>query len=252
VALIVGNWKMNGLRADGVALAGALAVKARTDAGARRGSEVVLCPPFTLIDQVGAAIAGSGIGLGAQDCAARPSGAFTGDVAAPMLVDAGCSWVILGHSERRGGHAESDAQVLAKTEAAESSGLTTIVCVGETLAERESGRAFDVVAGQLAGSLPQARPGAPSGSRWVVAYEPVWAIGTGKTATTDDIAAMHRHIRECLGRRHGGLAGLSVLYGGSVKADNAASILALPGVDGALVGGASLKAEDFWAICTAV
>jgi triosephosphate isomerase len=243
VALIVGNWKMNGLRADGVALAAALASKAKAGAS----GEVVVCPPFTLIDKVGAAIAGSGIGLGAQDCAARASGAFTGDVAAPMLADSGCAWVILGHSERRAGHGESDAQVLAKTGAAESSGLVTIVCVGETLAERESGRAFDVVAGQLAGSLPQARPG-----RWVVAYEPVWAIGTGKTATPDDIAAMHRHIRESLGRRHGGLGALSVLYGGSVKPDNAASILALPGVDGALVGGASLKAEEFWAICTAV
>jgi len=247
VALIVGNWKMNGLRTDGVALAAALA--ARVKAGTR--SSVVVCPPFTLIDRVGQAVAGSGIGLGAQDCAAKASGAFTGDVAAPMLADAGCTWVILGHSERRAGHAESDAQVLAKTEAAEAAGLITIVCVGETLAEREAGRAFDVVAGQLAGSLPQARPGTPSG-RWVVAYEPVWAIGTGKTATADDIAAMHRHIRECLGRRHGDLGGLSVLYGGSVKADNAATILALPGVDGALVGGASLKADEFWAICSAV
>lgn len=243
MALIVGNWKMNGLRADGGALAGALAAKVKASPGK---AEIVVCPPFTLLDTVGAAIAGSGIGLGAQDCAAKPSGAFTGDVAAPMLADSGCAWVILGHSERRAGHAESDAQVLAKTEAAESAGLTAIVCVGETLAEREAGRAFEVVAGQLAGSLPLARPG-----RWVVAYEPVWAIGTGKTATADDIAAMHRHIRECLARRHGEAGGLSVLYGGSVKADNAASILALPGVDGALVGGASLKIEDFWAICTA-
>ncbi|MBM3535576.1 MAG: triose-phosphate isomerase [Alphaproteobacteria bacterium] len=242
--LIVSNWKMNGLGADGVALASAVAAKVKADPAKSR--EVAVCPPFTLLERVGAAIAGSGVGLGGQDCAPKASGAFTGDVSAPMLKDAGCFWVILGHSERRAGHKETDAQVRAKLEAAEAAGLATIACVGETLAEREAGKALEVVAGQLQGSLPDKRPG-----RWVVAYEPVWAIGTGKTATADDIKAMHAHIRSCLGRRHGGLAGLSVLYGGSVKGDNAREILGVPGVDGALVGGASLKAEEFWAICTA-
>jgi triosephosphate isomerase len=244
VPLIVGNWKMNGLGGDGVALAAAISAKVKANPAKAR--EVVVCPPFTLLERVGAAVAGSGVGLGAQDCAPKPSGAFTGDVSAPMLKDAGCAWVILGHSERRAGHKETDAAVRAKLEAAEAAGLVTIACIGETLAEREGGKALEVVAGQLQGSLPDKRPG-----RWVVAYEPVWAIGTGKTATSDDIGAMHAHIRASLERRYGRLGGLSVLYGGSVKGDNAKEILAVPGVDGALVGGASLKAEEFWAICTA-
>jgi triosephosphate isomerase len=244
VALIVGNWKMNGLRADGTALAAALARKVRTAAAV--AGETVLCPPFPLLDQVGTAIGGSGIELGAQDCAPKPSGAFTGDVSAPMLKDAGCEWVILGHSERRAGHGETDAQVRAKVEAAEAAGLIAIVCVGETLAEREGDRALEVVARQLAGSLPDGRP-----DRWVVAYEPVWAIGTGRTATTRDIEAMHAHIKASLQARYGSLSGLSVLYGGSVKGENAREILAVAGVDGALVGGASLKADEFWTICTA-
>ncbi|MBM3549985.1 MAG: triose-phosphate isomerase [Alphaproteobacteria bacterium] len=242
--LIVGNWKMNGLGADGVSLASAVAAKVKSAPAKTR--EVVVCPPFTLLERVGAAIAGSGVSLGGQDCAPKVSGAFTGDVSAPMLKDAGCSWVILGHSERRAGHKESDALVRAKVEAAEAAGLVTIACVGETLAEREGGRALDVVAGQLQGSLPDKRP-----ERWVVAYEPVWAIGTGKTATSDDIRAMHAHIRSYLERRYDRITGVSVLYGGSVKGDNAREILGVSGVDGALVGGASLKAEEFWAICTA-
>jgi triosephosphate isomerase len=244
VALVVGNWKMNGLGGDGTALAAAIAAKVKANPAAP--GEVVVCPPFTLLERVGASLAGSSVGLGGQDCAPKPVGAFTGDVAAPMLKDAGCAWVILGHSERRAGHGETDVQVRAKVEAAEAAGLVTITCVGESLAEREAGRAFAVVEGQLAGSLPDRRP-----ARWVVAYEPVWAIGTGKTATVQDIGAMHAHIRSSLGKRFGGLAGLSVLYGGSVKADNAREILAVDGVDGALVGGASLKADEFWAICTA-
>jgi len=244
VPLIVGNWKMNGLGAEGTALAAAIAAKVQ--ANPTVGREVVVCPPFTLLERVGGRIAGSGAGLGAQDCAAKPSGAFTGDVSAPMLKDAGCAWVILGHSERRAGHGETDATIRAKVEAAEAAGLLTITCVGETLAEREAGRAFDVVDGQLVGSLLDRRP-----ARWVVAYEPVWAIGTGRTATAQDIGAMHAHIRASLGRRFGGLGGLSVLYGGSVNADNAREILAVAGVDGAQVGGASLKPEEFWAICTA-
>ncbi len=202
--LIVGNWKMNGLGPASLGLAADVGAKIKASPAA--GREVVVCPPFTLLERVGARIAGSGVGLGAQDCAAKPSGAFTGDVSAPMLKDAGCAWVILGHSERRAGHGESDAQVFGKVEAAEAAGLVAIACVGETLAERAGGRAFDVVAGQLAGSLPETRP-----ARWVVAYEPVWAIGTGKTATVDDIGRMHAHISSCLERRHGRLDGLSVL-----------------------------------------
>ncbi len=244
VPLVVGNWKMNGLGGEGVTLAAAVAAKVKAEPAKTR--EVVVCPPFTLLERVGAAVSGSGVGLGAQDCAPKPLGAFTGDVSAPMLKDAGCGWVILGHSERRAGHKETDVQVRAKVEAAEAAGLVTITCVGETLAEREGGKALDVVAGQLLGSLPDKRP-----ARWVVAYEPVWAIGTGKTATTDDIRSMHAHIRSSLERRFGPIAGLSVLYGGSVKGDNAKEILAVGGVDGALVGGASLKPEEFWAICAA-
>ena len=242
--LIVGNWKMNGLRADGTALAAAVAAKLK--ANPAKGREVVVCPPFTLLERVQSKLTGSGVGLGAQDCAAADSGAFTGDISPAMAKEAGATWVILGHSERRAGHKETDAEVRAKIEAAEAAGLTAIACVGETLTEREGGKALDIVARQLQGSLPDQRP-----ARWVVAYEPIWAIGTGKTATSADIQAMHAHIRSCLERRHGRLDGLSVLYGGSVKADNAKEILGVAGVDGALVGGASLKAEEFWAICTA-
>ena len=235
--LVAGNWKMNGQRSDGIALARAIAGRAREP----HECDLLVCPPFTLLAAVGEVLAGSGIALGAQDCHAAPSGAFTGCISAEMLKDIGCGHVIVGHSERRHTCGESDADVRAKSEAAWRAGLVAIVCVGETRAEREAGRAIAVVSGQIAGSLPDAAAAA----NLVVAYEPVWAIGTGLTPTTADIAEMHAAIR---GRIP---AGTRILYGGSVNPKNAAEILALPEVGGALVGGASLKADDFWAIAEA-
>jgi triosephosphate isomerase len=229
---------MNGLAADGVALARDLA---RLAAGERPPCELLVCPPVTLIAAVGAALGASGIRLGGQDCHPMPKGAHTGDIAAEMLADAGCSHVILGHSERRRDHGETDAVVRAKIAAAWRAGLVALLCVGETHAEREAGQAVAVVEGQLAGSLPEGA----SAASLVVSYEPVWAIGTGLTPTQSDIALMHRDIRARLPQ------GTRILYGGSVNPGNAAEILALAGVDGALVGGASLKAQDFWAIARA-
>ena len=241
--LIAGNWKMHGLAADGLALARAVAA-----GGAGLGAELLVCPPATLVAAVAAAMQGGPVAVGGQDCHAAAKGAHTGDIAAPMLADAGARFVILGHSERRANHAESDAVVRAKAEAAIAAGLTPVVCVGEPEADRLAGRAEDVVAAQLAGSLPEGF-GAAGG---VVAYEPVWAIGTGRTPTEADIAAMHAMIRARLAAafpQQG--AALRILYGGSVKPSNAVSILAIPHVDGALVGGASLVAEDFLAIARA-
>ena len=244
--LVAGNWKMNMLRADGCALARAIAERALpgTLPGTREDShrcDLLVCPPFTLLPEIGAALAGSGVALGGQDCHPQQSGAFTGCISAEMLKDAGCRYAIVGHSERRHGCGETDADVRAKTLAAWRAGLVAIVCVGETRAEREAGRAIDIVAGQLAGSVPDdADP-----ARLVVAYEPVWAIGTGLTPTSDDITAMHDAIRGRIS------AGTRILYGGSVNPKNAAEILSLGEVDGALVGGASLKADDFWAIVQA-
>jgi len=236
-ALVAGNWKMNGRLDEGSALARAIAERAR-EADA---CDLLVCPPATLLVPIGKALAGSGVALGGQDCHAAPSGAFTGSISAEMLRDAGCSHVIVGHSERRHGCGESDADVLAKAQAAWRAGLVAIVCVGETRAERERGTAIAVVTGQLAGSVPDGA----AADNLVVAYEPVWAIGTGLTPTIADIAEMHAAIRRHIP------AGTRILYGGSVNPKNAAEILALPEVDGALVGGASLKAEDFWAIAQA-
>jgi triosephosphate isomerase (TIM) len=235
--LVAGNWKMNGRRSDGIALALALAGQAKGD----HACDLLVCPPAPLLIAVGEALAGSGIALGGQDCHAAPSGAYTGWISAEMLQDCGCSHVIVGHSERRHGLGESDADVRAKTLAAWRAGLVAILCVGETRAEREAGRAVDIVAGQLAGSVPEGA----AADKLVIAYEPVWAIGTGLTPTTADITEIHAAIR---GRVP---AGTRILYGGSVNPKNAADILSLANVDGALVGGASLKAEDFWAIAQA-
>jgi triosephosphate isomerase (TIM) len=235
--LVAGNWKMNGLRADGLALARAVAERARQP----HRCELLVCPPATLLIPVGEVLADSGGGLGGQDCHPEPKGAFTGDISAEMLKDAGCSHAIVGHSERRHACGETDADVRAKTLAAWRAGLVAIVCVGETRAEREAGRATAVVAGQLAGSLPD---GADA-DRLIVAYEPVWAIGTGLTPTLADIAEIHAVIRARIP------ADTRILYGGSVNPKNAGEILAHGEVDGALVGGASLKAEDFWAIAQA-
>ena len=237
--LIVGNWKMNGLSAD---LVEAEAVAAGLgDAAVRVG----ICPPATLVERMSRTLAGTLVAVGGQDCRAEASGAFTGDVSAEMLADAGATLVILGHSERRAGFAETDALVAAKVEAALRAGLEPIVCVGETLAEREAGRAIAVVTGQVRGSLPAALAGRP----FAVAYEPVWAIGTGLTPTTDQIAEIHAAIRAELVAVLGDAgARTPILYGGSVKPANAAEILAAAEVGGALVGGASLKASDFLGI----
>jgi len=240
--LIAGNWKMNGLKASGTALAGELAALAKTRAP---GCDLLVCPPAQLLLPVAEALAGSPVALGGQDCHAEASGAHTGDISAAMLADAGCGHVIVGHSERRQNHGEGDQLVKAKAEAALAAGLTPIVCVGETEAERGAGRALAVIETQVRGSLPAGAKGLP-----VIAYEPVWAIGTGKTATSDDVAEAHGHIRGLLTEILGAEAGASVaiLYGGSVKPANAAELLRVANVDGALVGGASLKADDFWAI----
>ena len=248
--LIAGNWKMNGLRASGTTLAADLAARLRA-AGAIE-AEVLICPPAQLLLAVGEAIAGSGIGLGGQDCHAQASGAYTGDISAEMLADAGCGYVILGHSERRAGHGETDEEVKVKAEAARGAGLTPIICVGETEAERQAGAYLEVIERQVRGSLPEGVEGDAGGAGLVLAYEPVWAIGTGLTAKPGDVAEVHGHIRGLLRARLGGEAGgaVRILYGGSVKPGNAAELLAVADVDGALVGGASLKAEDFWAIAT--
>lgn len=242
--LAAGNWKMNGT-------SGSLAeVAALMAAHASPKVDILLCPPATLIARMADAASGSAIALGGQDCHMKESGAHTGDVSAAMLADAGASHVIVGHSERRADHGESDVQVRAKAEAALAAGLIAVVCVGETLDEREAGQTLDVVGAQLDGSIPDAATGA----NVVVAYEPVWAIGTGKVPTIGQIGEVHGFIRARLAARFGTEAadGFRILYGGSVKASNAAEIFAVADVDGALVGGASLKASDFSPIVTAL
>ena len=239
--LIAGNWKMNGLKGDGLALARALKERA---AGERLGCDLLLCPPATLLVPLAELLAGSALGLGGQDCDAKPKGAHTGDISAEMLKDAGCSHVIVGHSERRADHGESNAAVQAKAEAARRAGLVAIICVGESEAEREAGRALAVVERQLAGSLPAGA----TATDLVIAYEPVWAIGTGKTASPTDVAEMHAHIRRRLADHLADSERVRILYGGSVKPANAGELLATANVDGALIGGASLVADDFWAI----
>ncbi len=238
--LIAGNWKMHGLGAE----AAALAMKIREGAGGL-ACDLLVCPPFTQIFQVATLLVGTEICVGGQNCHVAGQGAHTGDISAPMLKDAGAGWVILGHSERRQNHAETDAMVRAKVLAAAAAGLASIVCVGETEAERVAGRQNEVVGTQLAASLPEGFSGE-------IAYEPVWAIGTGKTATEEDVAAMHGFIRQILLRRLGPAGGaIRILYGGSVRPANAVSLLTVREVGGALVGGASLKADDFLAIARA-
>ena len=210
---------------------------------------MLICPPATLIAAFAAKARGSAVAIGGQDCHAAPGGAHTGDLAAEMLADAGASHVIVGHSERRADHRERDAQVRAKAGAAWRAGLTAIVCVGETGAERDAGRTLEIVGGQLAGSIPDGA----TADNLVVAYEPVWAIGTGRTPSPDDIAEVHDFMRARLAARFGSAIGAAVrlLYGGSVKPGNAGELFALSNVDGGLVGGASLKAADFAAIVAA-
>jgi triosephosphate isomerase len=239
--LIAGNWKMFGLGND-------LGDLARLPAmvGAS-GVELLICPPATLIARAKWMLRESSLEFGGQDCHQAKEGAHTGDVSAQMLVDAGAKWVILGHSERRRDHGETDALIQAKLAAATAAGLKSIVCVGETIEERKAGKAETIVGAQLLGSLSER---APEGL--VIAYEPVWAIGTGLTPKNEEIASIHAFIRGELTRRYGaGAEAIRVLYGGSVKPANAAEIFSQPGVDGALVGGASLKAADFSAIILA-
>jgi triosephosphate isomerase len=239
--LVAGNWKMNGLKASvaelGKVMAGAGDLWTKVD--------LMICPPATLIMTFAQAAAGSKIEIGGQDCHAEPSGAFTGDISAEMLADLGARAVIVGHSERRALHKETDAEVSAKAQAAWRAGLTAIVCIGETRAEREAGHTLAVLGRQLDGSLPDGITAA----RLVVAYEPVWAIGTGLTPTSADVAQAHEFVRKRIVERHGAVGNaMRILYGGSVKPSNAKELMAVANVDGALVGGASLKAEDFLGI----
>ncbi|QFT93307.1 Triosephosphate isomerase [Roseovarius sp. THAF9] len=242
--LAAGNWKMNGTRAALEELS-ALA-QAHPDPSV----DILICPPATLIQTAAALVADGPIRIGGQDCHARGSGAHTGDISAQMLLDAGATSVILGHSERREDHGESSDDVNAKTRAAHAAGLVAIVCVGESLSQREAANTLDIIGGQLATSLPDGCTAANT----VIAYEPIWAIGTGKVPTTDQIDEVHDFIRARMIRRFGENEGrdIPLLYGGSVKPDNAAKIFATDNVDGALVGGASLKAADFSPIIKAL
>jgi triosephosphate isomerase len=242
--LVVGNWKMNGLRKSSNELLRIIQESARLP----RHIELVVCPPATLVAQLAVLARGSRVRVGAQDCHPEPSGAYTGDISAEMLADAGAVLVIIGHSERRSYHKETDAQVRVKTLAAWRAGMTAIVCIGETRAERESRQTLEVVARQLAASLPEGA----RGENLVIAYEPVWAIGTGLTPTAADVGEVHKLIRAKLVERYrDGGEGMRILYGGSVKPSNAQELMHVADVDGALVGGASLKAEEFLAIAAA-
>ena len=234
VKLIIGNWKMNGLLSDSRERAKAIAAAA----GQYPKADIVLCPPATVLQAVSEAAKGSAVRCGGQDCHEQASGAFTGDVSASMLKDLGCAFVIVGHSERRREHNEASKLVAAKARAAHAAGLVAVICVGETDADRTTGRAGTVVSAQLQDSFPDT----VTPENTVVAYEPVWAIGTGKTATPDDIRSMHAIIRARTNEK------MRILYGGSVKASNAKEILHLPNVDGVLVGGASLQVPEFLAI----
>jgi triosephosphate isomerase len=241
--LVAGNWKMNGLKAS------LSEVRAMVDGAAGLpGVDLAICPPATLVSAVSGALAGSRIGLGGQDCHAEVSGAYTGDTSAEMLADAGAGYVIVGHSERRAAHAETDAMVAAKARAAYRAGLVPIICVGESLQQRDANETLAVITRQLAGSVPDTAASNPT----VIAYEPIWAIGTGRTPTTAQVAEVHQAMVETLQKRFGAAAGaIRLLYGGSVKPENAAELMHVPGVDGALVGGASLKAADFLRIAQA-
>ena len=240
--LAAGNWKMNGDLAALVEIDRLLADFPNP------GCDVLICPPATLISPMVARVDGGAIAVGGQDCHAKASGAHTGDIAAAQLGDAGASHVIIGHSERRADHGETDALVAAKSVAAHHAGLIAVICVGETEAQRDAGDTLDVIAAQMAGSIPDCA----TADNTVIAYEPVWAIGTGRTPTNDQIAEVHALMRDRLSARFPDGAAFRLLYGGSVKPSNAAEIFAIANVDGALVGGASLKAADFGAIIAAL
>ena len=239
--LVAGNWKMNG----GLAMLKEPRLLAAMLKDVKLKADVMVCPPATILRRVKSVLKGNKIKLGGQDCHWNPAGAHTGDISAEMLKEAGCSGVIVGHSERRTNHGETDGLVMQKAKGAHRAGLIAIICIGETLDERKSGKTLDIVSRQLKGSVPEGATAAQT----VIAYEPVWAIGTGLTPTTAEVAEVHAHIRAELGAimgREG--AGTRILYGGSVKASNAAELMSQPNVNGALVGGASLKASDFLGI----
>jgi triosephosphate isomerase (TIM) len=243
--IIAGNWKMHGSRAENAALVDAIVHKLPDS-----GADVWVCPPFPYLAEVGRALAGSRVALGAQDVCAETQGAFTGEVSAAMLRDVGCAGAIVGHSERRALYGESDELAARKFAALLAAGLTPILCIGELLAERESGKTFEVVDRQLDAVLDLS--GVAVFSRAIIAYEPVWAIGTGKTATPQQAEEVHAHIRGRIAGRDAKIAALvRIQYGGSVKAANAAELFSMPNVDGGLIGGASLKAEEFLAIIAA-
>lgn len=242
--LIAGNWKMNGTSAA----LGEIEAVCEMVAARPPACDVLICPPATLIARAAAQAKGR-IAIGGQDCHAQISGAFTGDISAEMLKDAGASAVIVGHSERRQYHGETDAMVMAKAQAAWRAGLMAIICIGETEAQRLAGHALHICSGQIDNSVPDGL----TASNTAIAYEPVWAIGTGRTPTSAEIAEVHDHIRTCLTKRFGKEEGAAtrILYGGSMKPSNAAEILAISNVGGGLIGGASLKAQDFGAIFNA-
>lgn len=242
--LIAGNWKMNGLLADGVELAKGIAAEVKQMG--KPECEFLVCPPFTLLGSVKKALRGAKVALGAQDAHFNNKGAHTGDISPEMLKDIGCQYVILGHSERRADHNESNELINKKSVAVHQAGLKAVICIGETLAERDSGKTIDVCSKQILGSVPEDSTAADT----VIAYEPVWAIGTGKTPTTQDVQDVHAAVRKVLAKKVGKANAnkMRILYGGSVKPSNAKEFLSLPDVDGALIGGASLKVADFMAI----
>ncbi|MFL2669334.1 MAG: triose-phosphate isomerase [Alphaproteobacteria bacterium] len=243
--LIAGNWKMNTLRADGSALVvGLIEQRAVEDPGC----DILLCPPFVSLGLIGDIIAGSPILLGAQDCHKEESGAYTGSISAPMLSDAGCGFVIVGHSERRAQYNETDVLVSEKARAAHENALVSIVCVGETLVDRDADDTLSVVEEQLLGSVPKSA----NAKNTVIAYEPVWAIGTGKTPKTIQIREVHNHLRMLLENNFADGNEFRILYGGSMNSANAGEILSIKNVNGGLVGGASLTVKDFWGICTSL
>jgi triosephosphate isomerase len=242
--LIAGNWKMNGMNDDGINLANAVADKLKT--AGDTSFDMLVCPPYTLIGAVAGAASGSPLSVGGQDCHNEEKGAHTGDVSAAMLKDLGCSFVIVGHSERRTEYNETDVLVRSKAEVANSVGLNAVICIGETEAERDAENTLNVVKAQIEGSVPDNA----TATNTVVAYEPVWAIGTGRTPTNEEVQEVHAVIRSQLALKLGQntAEGIRLLYGGSMNAENAKQLLVLPDVDGGLIGGASLKVDDFWSI----
>jgi len=235
---------MNGMNDDGITLANAVADKLK--AAGDTSFDLLVCPPYTLVGAIAGAVSGSPLSVGAQDCHTAEKGAHTGDISAAMLKDAGCSFVIVGHSERRTDHGESDVLVCNKAEVANGVGLNAVICIGETEAERDAGNTLNVVKAQIAGSVPDNA----TAENTVIAYEPVWAIGTGRTPTSEEVQEVHAVIRAELASKLGQdtADGMRLLYGGSMNPGNAKELLALPDVDGGLIGGASLKVDDFWAI----